>query len=401
MRARARPGADRLMSASGGVRARLVPAQQYPDLQADWCALERAADGTPFSSWCWVSTWLRLLPAGFRPLVFSAEDAHGIAALGLIVQVAESGAKRLFGSHSLHMQETGKADLDEITIEYAGLLVRRGCEDAAYAALVRTLAGELPAWRALHISGSLHAARIAAALPPRFRAYASLEDSSYFVDLGGLRVAGKDYLRGLSKSTRSGLRRTERAYAGKGEVRLELADTAERALEWLDALRILHTRYWQAKGRPGSFGSAFFRAFHCELVAGGTATGLTQLMRISAGPDVVGYLYHLVWNGWAYFYSSGLNYGLLEREDRPGYLAQMLAIRHYADAGMHAYDFMAGSSEYKRMMSTHMRPMHWIRISPDSWRLALERAAIAMIRRRRAPVELAATLSSEPTPLRP
>jgi len=388
------------MSASRVVRTRLVPAQQYPDLQADWCALERAADGTPFSSWCWVSTWLRLLPPAFRPLVFSTEDAHGIVALGLIVQVAESGARRLFGSHSLHLQETGKADLDEITIEYAGLLVRGGFEDEAYAALIRTLASELPVWRALHVSGSLRAARIAAALPPGFRAYANVEDFSYFVDLAGLRSAGKDYEHSLSKSTRSGLRRTERAYASKGELRLELADTSERALEWLDALGILHTRYWQAKGRPGSFGSAFFRAFHRELVASGTATGLTQLMRISAGTEVVGYLYHLVWNGWAYFYSSGLNYGLLEREDRPGYLAQMLAIRHYADAGMHAYDFMAGSSEYKRMMSTHMRPMHWIRISPDTWRLALERAATAMIRRSRLPAELAPTRSSDPTPLR-
>ncbi len=370
-------------------RAELLDVADCPDLHDEWRRLQAGATGSPFTSWRWVSTWLAMLPPSARALVFRAADGDDVVALGLLVEVEEAGTRRIFGSRMLYWQETGDATLDEITVEYTGLLVRESHAEAAYAALLGMLGASDRSWRALRLSGSTHGHWIARAMPAGLRAFTEHEDASWFVDLAATRAAGTDYLHRLSKSTRAGLRRTERAYTALGEPRLELAPDPQTALAWFGELDELHTRYWRTKGRPGSFASAPFRRFHEDLVVHGHAEGLTQIMRVTAGEQLVGYLYHLVWDGWAHFYSSGLQYGLLKREDRPGYLAQMLAIRHYEAAGLQAYDFMAGASEYKRMMSTHRRPMHWIRISPATWRLALERGIVSLLRNKSPPPALA------------
>lgn len=369
-------------------------------LEHAWRHLEAAADGGPFLSWHWVSTWLRLLPAHVQPWLFSARDGHDVVAFGLLVEVAETGVKRMFGNCSLHLQETGDPELDEITIEYAGLLVRSGQEVRAYAALFDLVNERFPALRALHASGSIHGHWISDALPEAFSAYDLHADQSCYADLEHVRAMGGDYLKALSKSTRAGLRRTERSYASLGALDIAVAEDPEQALAWFEGLRELHTRYWQAKGEGGSFASAFFGDFHRELVRDGTASGFTQVMRITAGDQIVGYLYHLVWNGHVYFYSSGFDYGLAVAENRPGYLAQLLAIRRYVALGMRAYDFMAGESRYKRMMSTHARPMHNIRISPASWRLALERQVVEVARRGPPPALLAVADRGRAKPLR-
>jgi CelD/BcsL family acetyltransferase involved in cellulose biosynthesis len=358
----------------------LIALERYPALADDWRMLEAAAETTPFTSWAWVSVWLRHLPARFRPVVFRARDAAGVFALGVLVDMPERGLRRLFGERSVHLLETGDADVDEVTVEYAGLLLRRGAETRGYAALFETLAAREQRWRGLRISASTHSTAILDALPDTLRAFRAHASPSYLVDLAALRSRGDDYVASLGQSTRSGLRQTRRAYEKLGPIRAEVAGDAGQALEWLDALRVLHERYWTRKGERGSFTSAFFVAFHKDLLREGTASGFTQILRVTAGPVLVGYLYLLVWRGRAYYYNCGLNYGVLPRQDRPGYLANLAAIEKYLADGLDAYDFLAGEGDYKRMMSTHVRTLQWIHIRPSGWRLACERWLSALTR---------------------
>jgi CelD/BcsL family acetyltransferase involved in cellulose biosynthesis len=321
-------------------------------------------------AWPWVATWLKHLPNDITPLVFRARDSDGLVALALLVDTHERGLRRILGGRSMLLQETGDTDLDGITIEYAGLLVRHGREQAGYKALFDTLASTRH-WHKLLVSATSHANAIAAALPQRMRAFSLLERPSYFVDLAAVRADGGDYLACLGSSTRYGLRRTRRAYEAHGPIRLDIATDPVQALAWLEELRVLHERYWHSKGKRGSFGSAFFAAFHEDLVRE-TAGGFTHLLRIMAGDLVVGYLYNLVWRGRLYFYNAGLNYGALEKQDRPGFLAHMVAIEKYLRDGMELYDFLAGDGDYKRLMSTHARTVHWIQVRRPGWRLSLE-----------------------------
>ncbi len=353
------------------VDAELTTIGDVSELGADWHRLEAVSDNSPFTAWPWVSTWLRHLPREITPLVFRARDAQGLLAVALLVESRERGIRGLLGGRSMLVQETGDDDLDGITVEYAGVLSRRGGEEAAYRALFEALAGK-KRWHALRMSASTHAHAVAAALPAELRAYSMFERPSYFVDLAALRAAGEDHLAGISSSTRSGLRRTRRAYEHRGPISIAAATDPALALAWLEELRVLHERYWRSKGKRGSFGSAFFAAFHEDLVGQNTTNGFTQLLRITAGDVIVGYLYNLVCRGRVYFYNAGLNYGALEKHDRPGFLAHMVAIQKYLDDGMDIYDFLAGDGDYKRMMSTHARTVNWIQVRRPGWRLALE-----------------------------
>ncbi|MGA8278301.1 MAG: GNAT family N-acetyltransferase [Rhodanobacteraceae bacterium] len=363
------------------VTGELVTVEKYPDLGSDWVSLEGVADGSPFTSWAWVSVWLRHLPARYRPMVFRACDPTGLVALGLLVDVPERGIKRLFGNRSIRMQETGATDLDEVTIEYTGLLIRRGAETRAYAALFDELTRRDRRWRSLRISASSHARAVCEALPRPLCAFSANTQPCYLVDLAQLRREGGNYPACLSSRTRNLLRKTRRAYEALGPVRMAVAHEPRQALDWLGEMRMLHDRHWQSKGLRGSFASRFFCAFHSDLVRAGTRGGLTQLLRVSAGPATIGYLYNLLWRKRVYFYNTGLNYGVLDRHDRPGYLGHLLAIEKYLVEGADSYDFLAGDQQYKRSLGTHPVALHWIDIRPRGWRLDLEHTLRAMSRR--------------------
>jgi CelD/BcsL family acetyltransferase involved in cellulose biosynthesis len=382
--------------AKSGVTARLIPVDSYPDLAADWSALEARADGSPFSAWPWVSTWLDHLPKVVRPSVFRAEEEDGVIALGLLVDSRERGVRRLLGERVLHLQETGDREMDRLTIDYGGLLARRGSEERAYAALFETLEALHGRTRNLRISASIDAPHVVAALPSSMSAFRAHCSPSYAVDLGAIAAAGGDYLASLGSSTRSGLRRTRRAYESVGAIRIETAQDAEQALGYFEELSVLHEKHWQSKGRQGSFGSPFFVAFHRDLIRKHVASGLTQLSRVTAGTLLVGYLYNLVWREGVYVYNSGLNYGALEqRHDRPGYLAHLVAIEKYLAEGMKSYDFLAGEAIYKRVLSSRVRTVDWIVVKPHGWRLSLDRV-LTRCRLREPTPQLPAPWSGEP-----
>ena len=361
------------------VHADLIPARRYPGLAADWTALEQCATGSPFLSWLWVSTWLQLLPPHIEPVVFRACDDDGLLALGLLVEQPQRGPARLVWRRSLHLQGTGDKDIDEITIEYAGLLARDGGERAAYASFLSTLAAGRRDWRRLRIPATEHGPVIDAVLPRGLRATSVLGQPSHYVDLAGLRASGTPYLHALRKKTRASLGRIRRAYERHGPLRVEVASDGPQALEWLAGLRALHQRRWAGRNLEGAFTSAFFEAFHARLVAAGTPAGFTRITRVSAGDLVVGYLYNLEWRGTLYFYNSGLDYGLLDQYDSPGMVSLLALIERALAGGYQAVDFLAGEQDYKRRLATASRTLHWIDVRPRGPRMAAERLAAAVL----------------------
>jgi len=349
-----------------------VDADACPDLSTEWSWLEATADGSPFTSWAWVSTWLKHLPATVRPVLCRIHDGQGLVALGMLVRVPERGLRMAFGRHSIRLQETGDEVIDEITPEYVGLLVRRGHEVAAYAAFFEAITQHCRSWRRIQIPATGHGDPIQAALPKGLRAYSVCARPAYVVDMSAVRASGRRYVDHLPKKTRANLSQVRRAYAAHGPLRVDIADTPQLALTWLEELRQLHELRWQAKGGGGSFASPYFRAFHGELVAHGVADGLVELIRVAAGDLVVGYLFVLQWRGRRYYYSSGFNYGALPRYDSPGMAALHALIEHGIDQGWELFDFLGGTQDYKRRLSTGSQCLHWIDVRRAGPRLATE-----------------------------
>ncbi|KIQ98282.1 GNAT family N-acetyltransferase [Lysobacter sp. A03] len=392
---RALPVAMSCAKPKSAIRAELVAVDAYPGLEVDWIRLESRSDASPFTSWAWVSTWLALLPATCHPLVFRARDESGVFALCLLLRAPERGMGRLFGSHSLLLQETGEPGVDQVTIEYAGLLVRSGAETAGYKALFEAVRRLGAGWRRLRISATAHANAIASALPPTLDAASVDARPSYFVDLAALRAAGRSYHASLGGNIRGSLNQARRGYGAHGELRAEVAEDASTALAWLDEMAALHTSYWNSKGKPGSFSSPFFCRFHRSLVGAGAATGFTRMTRVSAGPLTVGYVYNLAWRDRIYYYNSGLNYGALPRHDRPGLAALHATIEQALLEGWSQFDFLAGAQEYKRRLATDARRLHWVDIRRQGARMSGERLVARMLGKNTFGVPLTSALAAD------
>lgn len=379
---RPRPTGEPAVRAGGALQGSLQPARADDRLAHDWQLLQVHADGTPFTSWPWVGTWLAQLPADLDVRVFRATQDDQLIGIGLLVRGGRRGLRDMLGT-PWHLHQTGDDAIDEITPEYGGLLLRKGHEVEGYRALLACLPGQVGQ---LHISASAHAGAINAArgtTGPAVRM--PRQQSCYFVDLQMIRDHDDDYIGVLGRNTRATLRRTRRAYEELGSLHVDIPASTGEALDWLAQLRIAHQHYWQGRGQQGAFASAFFGAFHERLVTDHHDSGFAQLLRIRAGDAVVGWLYNLVWQKQAYFYNAGLNYGLLERHDRPGYLAHLLAVEHYLAEAIDKYDFLAGDGDYKRAMSTHVRNLHWLDVRCGHWQPALERILRKAARRATLP----------------
>ena len=317
-------------------------------LGAAWRGLEGMAGASPFQRWSWIGC-----RAGERypdPVLVQAHRGSGLVGLMLL--------NRRGGRLWLH--ESGDPALDSIYIEHNGPLALPGPDrGAVLAGLLRCALGDPAGCRGGAVLSGVDGAVLAAARGAGGAA-AHQARAAPFVDLSAI-PAGADYLGTLSRNTRQQLRRSARAY---GVARLDRAETATQALDYLDALAALHTASWQARGKPGAFAQPAFLRFHRELVAHGAPAGEVDLLRISAGPGVAGYLYNLRANGRVCAYQGGFDYAGAPAHGKPGLLCHHLAIEAAHAAGDAAYDFLGGDGRYKDSLANAHATLHWLRLLP-------------------------------------
>jgi CelD/BcsL family acetyltransferase involved in cellulose biosynthesis len=213
--------------------------------------------------------------------------------------------------------------------------------------------------------------------PARRRRHPALEPTSqesdcHFVDLDAVRKSGGDYLALLSSNTRQQVRRSVKAYEKSGKLRTSLASSGEAAVEYLHGLQELHDAHWQGKGKKGAFPSEFTRRFHDRLVRDAVARGEVQMLRVTAGDQVVGYLYNFVRDGHVYFYQSGFKY-TESSKFRPGLVCHYLAIMHNLEADNRIYDFLAGPQRYKQSLAAADVKMYWFALQKPRLVFAVER----------------------------
>jgi CelD/BcsL family acetyltransferase involved in cellulose biosynthesis len=163
---------------------------------------------------------------------------------------------------------------------------------------------------------------------------------------------------------------------------MSVAPSGEAAVEYLHGLRELHDAHWQGKGKDGAFPSEFTRSFHDRLVCDAVARGEVQMLRVTAGDEVVGYLYNFVRDGHVYFYQSGFKY-TENPKFRPGLVCHYLAIMHNLDTGNRIYDFLAGSQRYKQSLGAADVKLYWFALQKPRLVFAVERMLKRMKRRLR------------------
>ena len=341
------------------------------ELEAIWRELESRADGTFFTRWDWIGPWLHCLPPEIRPRLLRAD--HGGQCVGLAVLVERRHLR--FGFlpvRAMHLNEAGSADLDALTIEYNGCLTARDSDAGCAADLERTMLLALmdspKAPDELRLSG---ARRLLGELPATLQQRAT-PHLCFYIDLQAINASGKDYLGYLKQRQRYLVRKSLKRLSDPQPLRMVQATTIEQAREFLTELERLHTRYWQAKGEPGAFGSDFQRRFHARLIEEGFARGAVALMAAMRGDKPIAYFYYFCHDGWVHYYQSGIDYDQLEGSESPGLAAHALAVEHFRTAGYRFYDFMTGDLQYKRTLATEDLPLHWVTLQQHSAKMRLE-----------------------------
>ena len=352
------------------IRIGVIPLGEARDLPAQWLDLQARSRHSFFLSWCWISRWLGILPPTADPLVLTAHRGRELVGLAILVR----NKLRRHGfvtSKALYLHESGDPAIDDIMIEHNGILASCGIETEVWRQVLETLVvDEIIEWDEFCLAGITGGCPI-----PGMDDYPGLRVEkhtrpAYRIHLEKFRGGDRDYLSGLGKNTRARIRKAIRHY-GEDELRLESADSRDCCHSWLAELRNLHQDHWQRKGQNGAFSNPAVIRFHENLIDDCFDTGTIELLRISAGPTLLGYLYNFVYEGHVYFYQSAFTY---ERPElSPGLLCHYLAIEHYIDRDARVYDFLAGDSRYKRSLASERYDVHWALLQRDRLRFRLER----------------------------
>jgi CelD/BcsL family acetyltransferase involved in cellulose biosynthesis len=325
-----------------------------------WRELEARADCSFFQSWTWTGC---LAEERFTdPVLLEATRDGRVVAMALF-----NRRRSRTGRQVLWLGESGAAALDAVFIEWNGVLAEAGTAPGLLANCLRAarfapIGGRRP-WRGRRVVLSgIDAATLGAAEAAGGRLWVRRCLGAPYVDVAGLRQAGRCYLDALSGNARYQLRRSDRSYAASGELSVRRAGSCGEALGFLDALAALHQASWIRRGRPGAFANPHLVRFHRALIERGLPRGEVALLRIAAGGPTVGYLYNFEFRGGVLAYQSGFDYAGAGKHQKPGLTCHHQAIRDAAARGIDSYDFLAGEDRYKRTLANAETLLHWAEI---------------------------------------
>ncbi len=305
-----------------------------------------------FQSWAWVGC---LAAERFDdPVLVEVQRDGVLAALALFNRRRRNWLDR----NRLYLSETGCPKWDAVFIEHNGFLVAADDDEALQRCLSAALdtgrgstvvlsgIGALPMQAADAMGAACIARQIR--LAPR-------------VDLAAIVAAGGRHLDQLSANTRYQLRRSARRYTEAGPLVVTRAASPAQAHTFLEALAVLHQATWTDRGHPGAFANPDFVRFHHALI---DRCDAVDLLRVTAGDQVVGYLHNFCFRGGVSAYQSGFEYAGASAHAKPGLTCHHLAIERYGAEGMAVYDFLAGDDRYKTSLATAAVPLHWVTLAP-------------------------------------
>ena len=337
----------------------LSPVTDWAEPGKRWRELEARANCSFFQSWTWTGC---LAEERFPdPVLLQAEREGTIVALALF-----NRRRGRSGRETLWLGESGTPALDSAFIEHNGLLRDVAAPgsllgDCVNVMLTAPIGRHRGYGRCIVLSG-IDDATLLALQAGGHRPWVHRSLAAPYVDLASLRGNGRNYLDVLSANSRYQLRRSDRAYEALGGLVVQRAKTKAEAHEFLKILAGLHQATWIRRGKPGAFANPLFVRFHHELIERGMPRGEIELLRITAGEQVVGLLYNYRFHNDVLAYQSGFDYDLAGRHGKPGLTCHHLAIERAIADGMDRYDFLAGEDRYKRSLANAETVLHWVEV---------------------------------------
>lgn len=353
------------------------------ELGHEWRELQQSSDCSYFQSWSWIGVWLQCVVGELQPLVVRVWCGDALVGMGIFLQrnIRRRGIVR---SNALFLNEY-PFDGRDMTIEYNGLLAGRGHERTVYSEVLGHLFQTFRQCDEVFLSAinddADRALRDAwSGVVARTVRYRQIEESgAWSVDLGTLGEGVDACLSVLSKNRRAQVRRSLRLYETHAPLTLQEAVSLGEVQEYLDGLKTLHSRRWQARGVSGVFANPLWESFHRAVIEAGFPRGEIQLLKVSCGNRVIGYLYNIIWNRRVHVLQTGFELAA-DRRLMPGYVVHVLAVAHNKAKGMAVYDLLHGDSLYKRIFCNQSRKLHWVVMQRRRLKFMAEDLAVAVVR---------------------
>jgi len=360
------------LDSPNSVTGQLHTLQAFPDLEKKWRALESDSDCSFFLSWSWIGTWLNQARNSCQLHVYESVCDGDLVALA-IIGIDRVTRRRIIRSQTVTLNEAPDLTLN-MFIEYNGILTKRGYEQQAWQQFLQDLCSELPGWdeiRLTNIPESLINEQLARKLD--LHLVMEAQNSAWIAALADITDVDS-IINKLGKSRRWQLRRSIREYQKEGPLVIDAARNTGEALEYFEAMGVLHSQRWRKSGKAGAYARPKWVDFHRSLIRNAFDLNEIQMLRIRCGDRDIGYIYNFIWRGTVLVLQTG--FACEDRNIlRPGYVSHLLAIQLNASLGASHYDFMIGDSEYKSVLGQASSPQISVRLQRKRMRFSLEQLA--------------------------
>ena len=328
-------------------------ATTHDSIKQQWLTLQETLDCTPFLTWAWQASWLMNVKAPLCVQFFYNDDCVGICFMG------EQTNHRMGLEYQLALlNQSGTQAIDQAWIEYNDILALPEHIAQCRHALVRWCFEHLKT-DCFDIHTSLH--NPDEWLPQRLAYLDGFvieqeEVLGYRTRLYNSPVSSKTSLEhvlsALSANKRSQINRSIRYITEQyGTIRMHVHKEDELTEAFAAAGRF-HSARWHDSQYGSGFDNPKFVQFHQRLFHEASGQFDIQILEFITDKITLGYLYFFTKDGTAYFYLSGINYCDSDNKYRVGLVIHALAMAHFADNGVHTYDFMGGECAYKASLST-------------------------------------------------
>lgn len=363
------------------INFQIEPLETYASLAEDWMALEAKACNQVFLSWNWMSNWLGAYQPNCR--VLKAVVSGDLVGIALLTE-REHRRHLWLRSYCLRLHQTGDSAQDQIWIEYNGILVAKGYEQAVNERWFSYLVDTQPQCDEFVFSGLPCSQIDELNRDAKFFSQELWTAPCYGIDLQALRISQKNYLESLSRNSRYQIKRSLKLLDPHNKAQIERACNSAQAKEYFHRAGLLHLKRWGSGPAESGFANPAFVMFHERLIeSGGVEDGWIDVLKICFDDGLEAYFYNLIYKERVYFYLGAAMLAASPKM-KVGLSGHAMCVQYYLDRGLNYYDFMSGSERYKASLGSAAESLKSIRFMRRKPKFQIE-VALRHIKQRLQP----------------
>lgn len=326
-------------------------------LAGDWNrVLRSSAADTIFLTWEWIDAWWRSYGGGKQPYVLAAKEGDDLVG---IAPFCSHQVRRLGKTwNCLRFIGDGSHDSD-----YLDCFVQTGLESEVMGSVVKCLMQRSKDWDWLDLQGPHEESPTLAAM----RTYgfqAGWKSSLEKIPCSTLALpAGwESFLRKLQPRFRTKVRSCVSFFEQRLASAPEELTPGGETETWLEQLFGLHARRWKAGNLPGVFHQQVKRDFYHRITQLALDRGWLAFHRLNWGERPLALQYGFRYRNRFFLLQEGYDPDF--EGIRPGLALRAWLVRHWIEAGLEAYDFLAGASAYKLEWGARTHSCVRLRLAP-------------------------------------